>query len=244
MPKRTSQRRSERAAGRGPTKRAAGLPPELTAQPRSVPDAIGVETSEAGLSIDADELGNRFLREATEQGDFDPTRISELESALLEDPTGDEPPLSQDLSETLWDRTVDLSMQTRAESEQLSASAPGSAEEYADIQHEPAEPEQPAAPESVRIAQSYVRELSLLDREGRDGADTVVPDIDTEDGGRHARTTPRAEPSQQVELPTPQPGPMDGRAAGLLSKVERLFHALMTGAAGWLRRVAHWLQPG
>jgi hypothetical protein len=208
-------------------------------------EAIGVEpVSEPGLSVDADELGNRFLREATEQSDFDPARISELESALLEDPTGDEPLPNQDPSETLWDRTVDLSMQTREDSEQLSAAAPSSAEEFAESQPEQIEQEQPAAPQRVHIAQSYVRELLLLDREGPEGGDTQVPDIDAEDGGRHARTTPRPEASQQVGLPTPHTGQADESAAGLRFTLERLFHALMTGAAGWLRRVAHWLQPG
>jgi hypothetical protein len=103
--------------------------------------------------------------------------------------------------ETLWDRTVDLSVQTRAESEELPAHA------FAESREEPAQ-------ETVHIAQSYVRELSLPSSEG-------------DETGKIEQPPPKAEPG----------------SASFVSKLEQLFRALMTGASGWLRRLAHWLQP-
>lgn len=48
-----------------PALRARGLEPEFTAQPRPIRDELALEASaEPDLSVDADELGSRFLREA------------------------------------------------------------------------------------------------------------------------------------------------------------------------------------
>lgn len=69
----------------GQAKRARGLDPEITAQPRPIPDDIDLELDgEAALSIDPEDLGSHFLSEAIEQGDFNARRATERETALFE----------------------------------------------------------------------------------------------------------------------------------------------------------------
>jgi hypothetical protein len=215
------------------------LEPEITAQPRPMSDDLGRETaSDPGLSIDADDLGNRFLREATEQGDFDPAPISELELSLMEDPTGDDDSLVSGHLEyvrSVWDQTVDLHLQTRGASDQLREAAPPPEDELDEAFDEPRVGEDGA----VHLAQSYIREVSLLDREGSEGDETEVPDIDSEDGGRHARNTPRGELGEQLENAVAS----DARGTQPESKLAGASRAAVVKAAGWLRRFSAWLQP-
>jgi hypothetical protein len=203
-------------------------------------DDLGRETaSETGLSIDPDELGSRFLREATEQGDFDPAPVSELELSLMEDPTGDDDTVvSAHLAyvRSVWDRTVDIQLQTLAASDQLRESAPSPEDAFDGALDERRMDDDGGA---VHIAQSYIREVSLLDREGSEGDETEVPDIDTEDGGRHARNTPRGELGEQLENTVAS----DARNAQPESALGRASRAAVMKAAGWLHRVSEWLTP-
>jgi hypothetical protein len=230
MPKTTPQRVSDRRPARGPTKRALGLDPEITAQPRPFSADLGRETaSEPGLSIDPDELGNRFLREATEQGDFDPTPVSELELSLMEDPTGaDETPVGASFTyeRSFWDESVDRQLETRGAADQLREPAPSPRDDFDEADDELRADDQD---DEVQIAQSYIREVSLLDREGSEGDETEVPEIDTEDGGRHARSTPRGELGEQVENSA-------GRQAHTVTMLGRASRV----AARLLHRVSVW----
>ena len=239
MPNATPQRRNDPRPARGPTKRAFGLEPEITAQPRPISDGLGRETaSEPGLSIDTDDLGNRFLREATEQGDFDPAPVSELELSLMEDPTEDDDSVVSahlEYVRSVWDQTVDLQLRARGASDQLRESAPPPEDEFDEALDEPRVDEGGA----VHLAQSYIREVSLLDREGSEGDETEVPDIDTEDGGRHARNTPRGELGEQLE----NSATSDARGAQPESKLGRASRAAVLKAAGWMHRVSEWLAP-
>jgi hypothetical protein len=241
MPNTTSQRRSDSRPTRGPTKRANGLDPEITAQPRPISDDLGRDVdSEPGLSIDPEDLGNRFLRDATEQGDFDPSPVSELELSLMEDPTADDDTqVGAHLAyvRSVWDQTVDLELQTRGAADQLREPALPPEDEFDTALDDP------RADDSgeVHLAQSYIREVSLLDREGSEGDETEVPDIDSEDGGRHARNTPRGELGKQMENPASAPRRVH-RAARAVSTLERGSRAVALKAAGWLRRISARLQ--
>jgi hypothetical protein len=203
-------------------------------------DDLGRETaSEPGLSIDPDDLGNRFLREATEQGDFDPAPVSELELALMEDPTGDDDMVvgaSFAYVRSVWDQTVDIQLQTRGASDQLREPAPSPDDDFDAAFDEPRPQE---GNDTVHVAQSYIREVSLLDREGSEGDETEVPDVDTEDGGRHARSTPRGELGEQLENTVAS----DARSAQADSKIGRASRAAALKTAGWFHRVSAWLAP-
>lgn len=93
-----SNRKQHKASSLHVVERAQGLDPEITAQPRSIPDELALEaSSEPELSVDPDDLGSHFLREATAQGDFDPEQGWPGESSSYEVPeVGPAPRLAAD----------------------------------------------------------------------------------------------------------------------------------------------------
>jgi hypothetical protein len=75
-----------------------------------------VEPPEKGLSVDPDELGPSFLRNATEQGNFETARAVPLEFTLpVEPPSDDAPRESATPAGSLWERTVENVSAARAE---------------------------------------------------------------------------------------------------------------------------------
>jgi hypothetical protein len=197
MDKSPSQPRKEPRPTRVPAQRADGLDPELTAQPRSIPDEVALDDSEdPGLPVDPDELGVRFLSEAIEQGDFVPLRATERELSIFESPS-DEPLVGPNFSEDrdVWEQAVDLTLQSRGDAAALRSPAPVAALD--DAPFDDARDEEDAS--SLDIPSSSIRELSLFDREGPEGDETIAPEVMSEEGGRHARETPRAELGAQVE---------------------------------------------
>lgn len=110
-----------------PAQPAQGIEPEITAQPKSIPDEIALEASaEPQLTIDVDDLGSHFLREATEQGDFDPERGWPSDANLFVSPAGDEPLGSSNFvaGKTVWEQTVDLETRTQGAANLLREPSP------------------------------------------------------------------------------------------------------------------------
>jgi hypothetical protein len=71
------------------------------------PSAL-VEPPEEGLSVDSDELGPSFLRNATEQGNFETARAVASEFAPpVAPPSDDAPRESATPAGSLWERTVE-----------------------------------------------------------------------------------------------------------------------------------------
>lgn len=191
-------------AARVPSERAHGLDPEITAQPRSASDDVGTVTGEDGLSIDADDLGSHFLSEAVEQGDLSTRQFADLELSLL---TGAEtdaamPGPNLDAGDSLWDQTVGLAVQSDGGLDQLRASAAIGADEL-----DAALDEDEDTTRNELSSESHIRELSLFDREAPEPGETLEPELRAEDGGHHARSTPRDALGEQVTGARAEPAP-------------------------------------
>jgi hypothetical protein len=208
------------------------LESEITAQPRQLSDEVGLsDGGQGGLSVDPEDLGVRFLSEATEQGEALTHPMMDSELSLIGGPGSDEvlTPPNFERENTLWEQTVDLVTQTENAAAQLRA--PG----VFDDESEPSDRELEEEDE-LRTTESSIRELSLFDREGESGDDTIVPDIEPEDGGRHARSAPSRELGAQIEGANEPPAAASGKnLAGLPRRAAR---AALRGTASALRRFA------
>jgi hypothetical protein len=209
--------------------------PELTAQPRQLSDELGArDGGQAGLSVDADDLGVRFLSEATEQGEALTHGLMESELSLVAGPDSDEvlTPPNFAYENTLWEQTVGLMTQTQGATDQLRA--PSTLEDESD----PSEQESDDLP--FRTTESDIREISLFDREGATGDETIAPRIENEDAGRHAQTSRNHELGVQVEG---SPEPAREKSAAVSGKhpralMHRTARAALRGVARGLRRLA------
>jgi hypothetical protein len=137
-----------------PAKRAAGLDDELTAQPRPLSAEIGLsEAREPGMSVDPEDLGSHYLAEAVEQGEAPAHTALEMELSIIDGPASDGvlTPPNFEYENTLWEQTVDLTLQSRGSADELRAPP---------LQQDDDEREQDERPAP---SESSIRELSLLD---------------------------------------------------------------------------------
>jgi hypothetical protein len=218
------------------------LEPEITAQPRQPSDELGeADGGQSGLSVDPEDMGVRFLSEATEQGEALRHGAMDSELSLMNGPASDEvlTPPNFERENTLWEQTVDLVTQTQNASDQLRGSV--SLEDEDDPSERESELEENL---EFNPNASDIREISLLDQPSeRDGDDeTTVPNIldDEEAGGIHSRTAPRHELGAQVEG-SPEPAAPRKRAAISGKPVElcrRAAEATLRGVARTLRRIS------
>lgn len=213
----------------GPT---TDLDAEITAQPRQLSDELGSsDGGQGGLSVDADELGVRFLSEATEQGEALQHPLMESELSLVGGPDTDAAlmPPSFERENTLWEQTVDLVTQSNGASDQLRA--PSQFEDEGDIaERETEENIQP-------VGRSDVRELSLFDREGESGDDTIEPDLESADHGRHGSAAPHADLGVQVEgQPEREAGENAAKGGNARALPKRAARSVLRSVAGVLRR--------
>lgn len=84
--------------------------PAITARPKPVSDEMKDNPdNEPGLSVDPEDLGAHFLIEATETG----TRRRPEELAIVEGAPSDDalPGPNFDPDQTVWESTIDLSLQ-------------------------------------------------------------------------------------------------------------------------------------
>jgi hypothetical protein len=193
-----SNPRSAPRPARVPPERAQGLDPEFTAQPRPLSDQFSTEAgSESGLSVDPDDLGSRFLAEATEQMGAEPLRTAlENELTIVGPAVGDGPieSANNDPDNTLWEQTVNLTMQTLGSSEQL-RSPPFISDGDPDDDDLEGDPERDP---SVRV-QAPGQQGSLLDDPTGDDDETRSPATDTEEAGHHAQSSVRGALGAQVD---------------------------------------------
>jgi len=132
---------------------------------------------EEGLSVDADELGERFLNDATEQGNFE----SELEPqlSLTGGFNGDEALVDEDTdgSSTVWDQTVRRAPQSDVRE----------ITDVAIVEDRGVDPDSPDdqdsehTPRTVDVRQARVVGASLLDDEGEELGETRSPDVRADD---------------------------------------------------------------
>lgn len=217
---------------RVPSERARGLDPEITAQPHTISDVAPIGHREPGLSIDPEDLGNHFLSEAVEQGEPIERDDIDLRLAMLGDPESDDRP-STEIS--VWTRMVDLANEGGGASEQLrDAAAFGADALDAERDTMPAEldvdrdRDEEDESDSIRLTDTAIRERSLLDREGSAQDEVVSPDIDADDGGHHARLTPREALGAQVRA----------RAERAAGGVKKRGNKLTAAAGAKLRKAA------
>lgn len=147
------------------TVRAAGR----NASRRTVP--------EEGLSVDADELGERFLSDATEQGNFE----SELEPQLsiTGGANSDDPMVNDDAEagSTQWDQTIRRAPDSDVR-EITDVAIVGEADEAADS---PDDRARERARRSVDLRSGRVVGASLFDDEAEELGETRSPDVRSDD---------------------------------------------------------------
>lgn len=135
---------------------------------------------EEGLSVDADELGERFLSDATEQGNFEGELEPQLslsggsntDEAMVDD--------DSDGSSTVWDQTV--RRVPRSDVRELT--------DVAIVEDRGVDPDSPDdqdsdhAPRTVDVRQARVVGASLFDDEGEELGETRAPDVRADDQDR------------------------------------------------------------
>jgi len=173
---------------------------ELTAQPRTLgEDFEGAEEREPGLSVDPDDLGVNFLKEATEQGNFE----GELrgDGADPSDAALTSPNFESD--HDIWENTVNLTMQSATELDEVAL-----VEEEDDALDEELDES-----DGLNLTESTIHSGSLLDSETDELGETREPNAITDDTNTHAKPRgghklPRAGgPSKPAAKSKPQASP-------------------------------------
>jgi hypothetical protein len=219
-----TQSNKQEVRAQRPAQRAQGLDPEFTAQPRSIPDEVALEASaEPELSVDPDELGSRFLRDATEQGDFDPERSWPEESSLMEIPARDRSVESTNFSagNSIWEQTVDLELRAQGAAEQLREPAPPAAADFDAAIRETLPDPIDVQDNSAHVLDNSIREFSLFDASDDD-------DDQAQDARSHRRALSEPTERDEQDRPTRVEQPQSGSRAGrfLRSALSRSGRAL------------------
>ena len=156
--------------------------PELTAQPKSIPDELSeLSVHEQGLSIDPEDLGLAFLSDATDQGNFESLRggeSDELWASSSASSDGAMPGPNFEVDHDVWENTVNLTMQNgaRATSDPL-------VEDNDDGMHVVEDEESG----DVDLTESVIQEGSLLDHETEELGETQAPESRTDDSHMHGK---------------------------------------------------------
>ena len=170
--------------------------PELTAQPKSIDDELGLtEEHESGLSVDPDDLGRNFLSDAMDQGNFESDRRGDAADPSDAALTG--PNFESD--HDIWENTVNLTLQNGASDEdnalvEDSDDAIDALEDQSD---------------GLDLTESVIHSGSLLDREADELGATIEPDNVTDDSHTHGKPRgghpkPRAGGPSKVPTTTPR----------------------------------------
>lgn len=104
-------------------KRTRPRQPAITARPKPPSAEVrGGPISEPGLSVDPEDLGQQFLSEATEQANFESTRVDPPELDISREAPSDDALVGPnfDPDHSVWEQTVDLSLQGNPDDEPLS----------------------------------------------------------------------------------------------------------------------------
>lgn len=157
----------------------------MTARPRSPLHELKSKAAhESGLSVDAEELGAQFLKDATEQNNFESERMSDrsITEGSPSDAALDGPDFDADAS--VWERTMNQS----SESDVREIVDPVISNSTPVDPDEPDEDDEPHARRTVDLLQSSVVEASLLDEEDEDG-EVQSPEVIADEQDHHAHST-------------------------------------------------------
>ncbi len=165
--------------------------PELTAQPKTLPEELGTTPiTESGLSVDPEDLGRQFLSDAIEQGNFESQRGGEAaELWLSSNPPSDDaltgPNFEAD--HDVWETTAGLVMQSGSadEAQEAASTAPPSSEELPAAERD--EDDELDLEADLDLSEPVIQEASLLDREGDEPGETEAPGLSTDDSHSHAK---------------------------------------------------------
>jgi hypothetical protein len=159
--------------------------PEITAQPKSISDELGMQSShEQGLSVDPEDIGRTWLADATEQGNFESARGGENDELWASSSAnGDEalPGPNFEVDHDVWENTVNLTLQNgeSAASDPLIEGEEGDDDGLHLIEGEGAE--------EVDLTEPVIHEASLLDHEAAEFGETESPNPRTDDSKTHAQ---------------------------------------------------------
>jgi hypothetical protein len=190
-----------------------------------------VASEESGLSVAPEDLGAHFLHEAVEEGDFTARDAAELELSLRED-SAEEDEANNGADISVWTRMVEQAAHDGTASEQLRVAAAFGADAL-ETEREVLPEDEPTGP--LRLDDSRVRDTSLMDQEGAAFDETVSPDVDIEDTGRHARLTARDALGEQVRGSAE---PVAAHGGGRRRKIQQVTGKTLRKAAGKLRTIA------
>jgi hypothetical protein len=86
----------------------------ITARPKTIRSEVTASpVAEVGLSVDPEELGELFLADATEQGNFESLQSEPPELSIVEGAPTDDALVGPnfDTDHDVWEHTVDLTLQ-------------------------------------------------------------------------------------------------------------------------------------
>lgn len=165
---------------------------QLTAQPKPISDDLGsYEPIGEGLSIDPEEMGQSFLRYATEQANYETERGDGLEELAPDgeaasDDALDSAHFSPDAS--IWGNTVDLATGAGRIDDLTREAVPPLPEDEDDELD--SEPRVRRGVAEIDLTESVIEEASLLDEESDVLGEVIPKEPRTEDGGHH-KSRPR-----------------------------------------------------
>lgn len=156
---------------------------EITAQPTGVPDELSGRMSnvhQPGLSVDADDLGRTFLRDATEQGNFESEYDDSAE--LAEGPQNDDPLSGPnfEISNDVWENTVNLTLQGADTGEPL-------VDDHVDGLRFMEDDDEQTSSDDLDLTENALHDASLLDRESDEYGETKSPSLRTDDAHTHRK---------------------------------------------------------
>jgi hypothetical protein len=149
--------------------------PQPTAQPKSTREQLKGDRAEPGLSVSPDDLGRQFLRDATEQDNFESSLGEDTQDVSIVDGAPSDDALSGpsfDPNQSIWESTVDLSLESGGLDELREESSPEDNDQTEDLVDDE---------EEIDLGREYVRDGSLLDREAPELGETQAPDPMTDD---------------------------------------------------------------
>ena len=166
-------------------RRSKEAQPQPTAQPKRARDQLRADpVTEPGLSVAPEDLGRQFLRDATEQDNFESSRGGDTpEVSIMEGAPSDDalPGPTFDGDQSIWESTVDQSLESGGIDEMRDEASPAGNEQTQGISDDE---------EEIDLGREYVREGSLLDREAAELGETEPAEPMTDD--HEARRLPPA----------------------------------------------------
>jgi hypothetical protein len=164
---------------------------QVTAQPKPISDDVGThELREDGLSIEPEEMGQSFLRYATEQTNFETQRgggAAELtpDSEPASDAALDSPNFSPD--DSVWTNTVNVAMGYGDVDEVTRAAQPAVPEGEEDEEAWGADQRAKRGVMEIDLTESVIDEASLLDEESDVLGEVIAKEPNTEDAHHKSR---------------------------------------------------------